>query len=158
MPRVIVLDTFPLSSTAKQGSPDGMPATTLDLCRQWVLDCVGAGNRVVAPAIGYFEVLRELERLNAATQITRLRAFCQAGPGRYLSITDAHLDVAAKLGARARNDGTPTASMDALDVDVILAAQALSLGSAAASVVVATTNVAHLALFVPAASWTDIAP
>lgn len=65
MPRVIVLDTFPLSSAAKQEpKPDAVP-TKLDLCQQWIKDCVQTGHRVVAPAINYYEVLRELERLNA---------------------------------------------------------------------------------------------
>ena len=57
-----------------------------------------------------------------------------------------------------RNAGTPTAGVDALDGDVILAAQALSLGVATQDLVVATTNVAHLSLFVPADLWTNIVP
>jgi hypothetical protein len=57
-----------------------------------------------------------------------------------------------------RNAGTPTAGVDALDGDVILAAQVLSLGLPAEEVVVATTNVAHLSLLVPAELWTDITP
>jgi len=112
----------------------------------------------VAPAISYYEALRELERLHATGQIARLRAFCHTVPNRYLSLTDEDLELAAKLWGRARNAGTPTARADALDGDVILAAQALSLRVPAQDLVVATTNVAHLSLFVPAGLWTDIAP
>ncbi len=158
MPRVLILDTFPLSSTAEREPPPGVAPTTLDLCHRWILDCVAAGNRVVAPAISYYEALRELERLHATGQIARLRAFCHTVPNRYLSLTDEDLELAAKLWGRARNAGTPTARADALDGDVILAAQALSLRVPAQDLVVATTNVAHLSLFVPAGLWTDIAP
>lgn len=158
MPRVIVLDTFPLSSTAKREAPPGVPPTALDLCRRWIQDCIRAGDQVLVPAIAYYEALRELERLNAHAQIGRLRAFCRAVPGRYLSLTDAHLETAAKLWADTRNAGIPTAGLEALDGDVILAAQALSLGAPPDELVVATTNVAHLSRFVPADLWTNIAP
>lgn len=63
---------------------------------------------------------------------------------------------AAELWARARNIGKPTASDPALDVDMILAAQAALLIDDGDSVMVATTNVSHLALFVPAALWQEI--
>ena len=115
MPRVIVLDTFPLSSTGKLDPPPGVAPTVLDLCHRWVRDCIAAGNRVLVPAISYYEALRELERLNATAQIARLRAFCHAVPGRYLSLTDTDLELAAKLWGQVRNAGTPTASVDALD-------------------------------------------
>jgi hypothetical protein len=158
MSRVIVLDTFPLSSTAKSEPRPGALPTMLDLCYQWIKDCLHAGNRVVAPALSYFETLRELERLSADAQIRRLRAFCQAVPDRYLSITDADIDRAAILWAQARNAGTPTASADALDGDAILAAQALNLGLPTSEFIVATTNVGYLAQFVPCDLWTNIAP
>lgn len=158
MSRVIVLDTFPLSSAGKLDPPRGLAPTTLDLCHRCVRDCIAAGNRVVAPAISYYEALRELERLNATGQIARLRAFCHAVPDRYLSITDADLDLAATLWGEVRNAGAPTASVDALDGDVILAAQALSLGVPIPDLVVATTNVAHISRFTPAELWSNIRP
>ena len=46
MPRVIILDTFPLSSTAKLDPPAGTVPTTLDHCRYWIEDCIAAGNRI----------------------------------------------------------------------------------------------------------------
>src|SRR5207247_11144430 len=103
-------------------------------------ECIRSGMRMVAPAIAYYEALRELERLSAIAQIARLRAFCQAVPDRYLSMTDADLDLAALHWAQARNAGTPTSSADALDGDVILAAQALNMAVPTTDVIVATTN------------------
>jgi hypothetical protein len=65
--------------------------------------------------------------------------------------------LAAQFWARARNQGTPTASGDALDCDIILAAQAAQLAAESADrVVIATTNVRHLALFAEARYWNQI--
>ncbi len=43
-----------------------------------------------------------------------------------------------------------------LDCDVLIAAQALTLGEAPGELVVATTNVGPLQQFVPAAAWRSI--
>lgn len=157
-PRVIVLDTFPLSCTGKREPAPGIVLTLSEKCHHWIRACDAAGHRIVAPSICYYEVLREMERLGASSQINRIRNFCFATPNRFLSITDEHLESAAKLWAQARNQGTPTASAASLDADVILMAQVQSLGLASAQVVVATTNVGHLSLFVPAQLWMDIIP
>jgi hypothetical protein len=59
--------------------------------------------------------------------------------------------LAAQFWARARNQGIPTAGADALDCDIILAAQAAQLAAESSDqVVIATTNVRHLSLFVEA--------
>lgn len=63
---------------------------------------------------------------------------------------------AAELWARARQMGQPTAGDQTIDADMILAAQALTLGAPA--VVIATTNVGHLSRFVPAELWQNITP
>lgn len=60
--------------------------------------------------------------------------------------------------ASARNAGTSTADPKELDGDVLIAAQALDTGLPTADFIIATVNVGHLALFVPAALWTDIIP
>ena len=158
MPRVIILDTFPLSCTGKREPTPGIALTLSEQCHQWIRDCVAAGHQITAPSICYYEVLREMERLGATSQINRIQNFCFATPNRFLSITDEHLESAAKLWAKARNQGTPTASAASLDADVILMAQVQSLGLAASQYVVATTNVGHLSLFVPAQLWTTIVP
>jgi len=51
-----------------------------------------------------------------------------------------------------------TADVKDLDVDVILAAQALSFGPAPVDVVIATTNAKHLSQFVTARDWQEIVP
>jgi hypothetical protein len=75
---------------------------------------------------------------------------------RYIPLTDAALFLAADLWAESRQHGLPTADPKGLDVDVIVAAQSLTLGIPSDDVVVATPNVGHLARFLDAQSWTDI--
>jgi predicted nucleic acid-binding protein len=151
---IIVLDTFPASSMAK--SPRRVPSL-LDRCRDWVSRCERQGHTVLVPAIVYYEALRELELRRAAQQIQRLRTYC-LHPDRYIPLTTVHLDLAARLWAQSRRVGTPTASAQALDADVILAAQALGLGLGESDYIVATTNPAHLSRFVHCAEWTEIVP
>ena len=43
MPRTIVLNSYPVSSL---GKIRGTPPTLTSQCRQWVMDCVAAGNSV----------------------------------------------------------------------------------------------------------------
>lgn len=138
--------------------PEGAPRTSGEACHEWIDACIAAGHAIVAPAVCYYEVLRELERLDARAQIARIQAFCFASQARFLSINDRHLEAAARLWAQARRDGVPTASPESLDGDVILAAQAQSLRAPSDAYVIATTNLGHLARFVPAAHWTQIAP
>ena len=63
--------------------------------------------------------------------------------------------VALQSRAQALNTGQQTAVNHALDGDVILAAQALSLNT---PIVVATANPGHLSRFVPAELWSNIQP
>jgi hypothetical protein len=150
--RIIVLDTFPVSSVAKRR---GKTITLLDQCQQWISDCEAAGHRILVPAICYYEVLRELEMRQATSQIERLKAFCLQ-PRRFIPLTTAHLETAADMWGTARRSGQPTADPKALDCDVILAAQALSLSLP--NVIIATTNVGHLTRYVIADAWTNIRP
>lgn len=63
---------------------------------------------------------------------------------------------AAQLWAQVRQQGKPTADNSALDGDVILAAQAILIGSDEHPSIVATSNAKHLSLFVEAQDWQDI--
>jgi predicted nucleic acid-binding protein len=112
-----------------------------------------AGRRVIVPEIGDYEVRRELNRLRARRSLATLDGL--AARFEYLPLTTVVMRLAAELWAQARQGGYPTAPDPALDADVILAAQALSLGVPG---VVATTNVGHLARFVPADTWQNITP
>jgi len=121
--------------------------------RQWLVDLLMAGRRVIVPEIADYEVRRELVRAKKAVSLGRLNAL--GFQAEYLPLTTAVMRHAADLWANIRNAGLPTASSQALDGDVILAAQALPLN---VPVVVATDNVGHLSRFVPAAPWKTIAP
>lgn len=151
---IIVLDTFPTSSAAKR--PGNIPSLS-DQCHQWVDDCENAGHTILVPAICNYEALRELEQRQAESQMERLKDFCLLST-RFMPLTTRHLEMAAQLWGQARRGGRSTASYDALDADVILAAQALSLGLPTVDFIVATTNVRHLSWFVPCDEWTNIKP
>jgi hypothetical protein len=74
----------------------------------------------------------------------------------YLPLTTAALLKAAEFWAQARKMGKPGADNAALDGDVILAAQVAVLMDEGAEVVVATSNLRYLSLFVPAAGWQSL--
>ncbi len=77
----------------------------------------------------------------------------------YKPLTTETMIKAAELWAESRKAGKPTASPDALDGDVILAAQAYLIAEEVDNripVMVATTNVNHLERFVIAKIWQDI--
>jgi predicted nucleic acid-binding protein len=112
--------------------------------------------RIVVPEIVHYELRRELLRLGKTKALRDLHTFNNAIPDRYVPITTDAMNLAAELWADARRRGFPTAPRDAIDVDVILAAQILSLGLRPADFVVATTNMTHLAQFVPAELWSSI--
>jgi predicted nucleic acid-binding protein len=148
MKQVIVLDSTPLGLLVQP--PRFVPGIT---CRQWMKRHVDAGAHVIVPEIVHYELRRELLRLGKTAAANALIAFNHDVPGRYLPITTAAIDLAAELWAEARRRGKPTADPHALDVDVILAAQVLAHGLKPSDFVVATSNVSHLAQFVPAEEW-----
>jgi len=153
MSRVVLLDAGPLGlATNPARSPE------VRAIHRWVDEIVAAGHRIVVPAVAAFEVRRELERLDKTKGLARLEAFSTAEPGRYLALSDTALRLAATLWARARRQGRPTADPRELDCDVIIAAQALTMGTPASSLVIATTNIGHLAQFVTAEAWANIVP
>jgi predicted nucleic acid-binding protein len=93
MSRVILLDAGPLGMvTKRRGVPDA------EVCRAWVARCLRQGAHILVPAIAYYEVCRELERMRNTTGLARVEAFCSAVPSRYLPLSDAAL----RLGCRRR--------------------------------------------------------
>lgn len=145
MSRTILLDSAPLSLLCAPIKKGGEAAE----CSRWLAGILSAGARVIVPEIADYEVRRELVRAGKASSVARLDAL--AASTQYLPLTTAAMKKAAELWAMARQAGKPTASEHALDGDVILAAQALLHGIP--NFVVATTNVGHLARFVPAQEW-----
>jgi predicted nucleic acid-binding protein len=113
---------------------------------------VAQGHRVMVPEIADYEVRRELLRANKAAGIARLDALARSL--EYLPLTTRAMHQAASFWAQARQQGRPTAVDAALDGDMILAAQAVTLNEP--GVVVATTNVRHLSRFVAADLWSNI--
>lgn len=153
MIRLIALDAGPLSLvTQRHGIQEA------DQCRRWIATCVAKGIHVVAPEIADYEVRRELRRASKSAGLARLDAFIAAAPDRYLPITTVAMRLAADLWAQMRQAGTPTADPHALDGDVILAAQVLTIGLPTTELVVATTNVRHLDRLLPAQLWSNISP
>jgi hypothetical protein len=146
--RVIVLDSAPLSLLCAPVKKGGQAAA----CSRWLAGLLSAEAQVVIPEIADYEVRRELIRAGKKSSVNRLDSL--AGSLTYVALTTAVMRHAAQLWATVRNAGKPTASDQAIDGDVILAAQALGLGIP--SFVVATTNVGHLARLVPAEDWKTI--
>ena len=153
MSRVIALDTGPLGLlTNPKKSADTIA------CVAWSIALLRAGHQIIVPAIADYELRRELEWARKTRGLALLDAWNAARSDRYLSVTDSSLRLAARLWAQDRNSGTPTADPKELDGDALIAAQLLDLGLLTSDFVLATTNVAHLSQFVPAALWTDISP
>ncbi|MCK6483066.1 MAG: nucleic acid-binding protein [Phycisphaerae bacterium] len=145
--RTIVLDAGPLGMLSHRG---GIPE--VDSCKAWLERLPAAGERVIVPEISDNEVRRELIRLGSTASIERLDNLgTRLG---YLPLTTSMMRAAAELWARSRSLGRATADRHALDGDVILAAQTRSLG--VSNVVIATTNVSHLALLSQAAEWSSL--
>jgi len=154
----IFLDAYPLGNIAVAPALGGAAPTSSQDCRQWMVDCEASGSVLLVPAIAYYEEVREMEMRQASRQISRLQNFC-FDPARFIPLTTDHLTQAAALWGQARRQGQPTSDRHALDGDVILAAQVLSLGLPSGQFIVATRNVQHLVRFgLPAEEWQNIAP
>jgi predicted nucleic acid-binding protein len=123
-------------------------------CNRWLAGLISARARVIVPEIADYELRRELLRAGKSTSIARLDALANAT--EYLPLTTAAMHLAAKLWASARQQGKPTAADTTIDADMILIAQAQTLG--AANFVIATTNVGHLSRFASAELWNRISP
>lgn len=153
MLEAVILDEHPLSLVCqRRGKPDA------DACRRWLADCMRAGLRIYVPEVADYEVRRELIRAGKTAAIARLDRFSASVPGRYPAITTVAMRRAAELWAEARQAGAPTADPHALDGDVILAGQALTMSVPLSDLFVATSNVRHIGRYVPAASWQSIKP
>lgn len=149
MSRVIVLDTGPLGLVTNPKLSSESAA-----CAQWLQAHIATGNRITIPEIADYELRRELLRANKTKGIARLDELAKFL--EYLPITTTAMCQAAKFWAQARQEGQPTAGDKTIDDDMILIAQAVTLS--VPDLVIATTNVGHLAKFVAAELWQNIAP
>ncbi|MEG5033776.1 nucleic acid-binding protein [Microcoleus sp. AT3-D2] len=147
MSRIVLLDSGPLGIVTN-------PKATSPLYQEgklWLQSLPQKGYIVMLPEIADYEVRRELIRAGKATGIRRLDELKSQIP--YRPLTTEVMLLAAQLWADARMRGRPTAEANALDGDVILAAQAILEASEGNEVVIATTNVGHLSQFVDAREW-----
>ncbi|HVK04496.1 MAG TPA: PIN domain-containing protein [Armatimonadaceae bacterium] len=153
--KAIFLDSHPLSLLCNPDLNSQVVAVT-----RWAAAMVAAGHRIHVPEVIDYELRRELLRAGKADSVVLLESL--KARFYYVPITTGAMLRAAEMWAQARNAGLPTGDPKKLDIDVILAAQALTeaeaRGIAPADVVIATSNVAHLARFVNSAVWADITP
>ncbi len=122
----------------------------------WYNAHLKAENTFIVPSVADYELRREHPRRNATNALAKLDTFV-AVPGVYLELTDSALKIAAQFWATARNAGIPTAANATLDADAIIAAQAKDYGVPDTEYIIATVNVVHLSVFVPAETWHRIA-
>ena len=144
---VILLDTGPLGLV----SAPKLSPLAID-CKRWVQTLIASGRRIIVPEIADYEVRRELLRANKIKGLAHLDGFIASV--EYLPLTTPAMRQAAQFWADARQQGQQTAHDKNIDGDCILAAQAATLG--VADFVIATTNVRHLARFVPAELWQNL--
>ena len=144
----ILLDSYPLGALSHPKPDVGIV--------KWVAACRNAGHEIYVPEVIDYEVRRELLRANKTTGVANLDAL--KAVFMFLPITSPAMLLAATLWAQSRQSGLATGDPKKLGIDVILAAQALTLGIPHSDLIVATSNVSHIVRFVPAALWTDITP
>lgn len=124
-------------------------------CREWLESLLEDNTRVVIAEIVDYEVRGELLRANKAEGLRRLDLL--GADLWYEPLTTAAMRRAALFWADARRRGMKTADDRRLDIDLILAAQAILVLEPGDDLIIAMTNVRHLALFAPAAEWPRIA-
>lgn len=152
MSKLVVLDTGPLGMLAHAKlTPER------EQCLHWLQGLLTQGVQVRVAEISDYELRRELKQIQSNKSIQKLDHL--GATLGYIPITTEAMRQAAEMWAKLRSTGRVAASKDALDGDVILAAQATveaSHDSSITAVVVATTNVRHLSWMIQAAEWQNI--
>jgi predicted nucleic acid-binding protein len=150
LPTTVFLDTGPLSLITHPRDEHREEA------RQRLLVLLESGASAVLPEIVDYEHRRKLLHLESLGSLRHLDALKETIS--YAPLTSGVMLRAARLWAEARKRGLPTASERALDIDVILAAQALEFRDNEDEVIVATMNPRHLSRFVNTRNWQEIEP
>ena len=114
----------------------------------WLRSMLESGTEVIIPEISDYEVRRSLLREGLEPSVRKLDQL--KAVLHYSSITTAVMLQAAQFWADCRRRGRPSCSPDALDGDVILAAQAR-----VANAVVVTDNAKHLDELVKVLDWKE---
>jgi len=148
MARAVLLDSGPLGrATHPRAEQNGE-------VRGWLAALVSAGTTVVLPEIVDYEHRRKMLHIGSTSSVRYLDALKENIA--YAPLTTEVMLRAARLWADARKQGLPTAPEERLDVDVILAAQAIELAERGYEVIVATGDHRHLSRFVDARGWREI--
>jgi predicted nucleic acid-binding protein len=147
----IVLDAGPLGLVTNT-NPKNPEAVE---CVRWLQSLLSNGVRVCIPEVSDYEVRRSLMKINSRKSIAKLDQLNTVLD--YLPITTPAMRQAATFWAQARNQGTPTADDKALDGDMVLVGQTFEVEQDSEKVIVATTNVRHIELFMDARRWNEIA-
>jgi predicted nucleic acid-binding protein len=149
--RIVLLDAGPLGLVTNP-----RPSAERIACAEWLRALLIGGAQSRVPEIADYEIRRELLRSGRQRGLARLDAL--AATLGYLPLSTDVIRQAAEFWALARTRGRPAASDAAIDADMILCAQATLAGGEDDEIIVATTNVGHLSLFVDARTWRDITP
>lgn len=125
-------------------------------CVAWVKNLTRNNILVGIPGIIDYEHRRKLIHLGNQPALSKLDTLGEYLA--YLPIENNDLDKAAELWAWARRTGQQTANDERIDIDVILAAQAITYAEETGEhVVVATDNLGHILRYnVPARRWGEI--
>ena len=133
MTTIVLLDSTPVGLIT---NPKSTPLAVE--CQQWLQSLFERGYTVILPEIIDYEIRRELLRANRIKGIHRLNLL--KSELIYLPITTEVMLKAAELWAQVRQEGKPTADNKALNGDVILAAQAILIGSEKHQLIVAIAS------------------
>jgi predicted nucleic acid-binding protein len=147
----ILLDTGILGQLCHPRREQNRPVTNWLLK---ILDEHASDVTVILPEIADYELRRKLLHLIGKGQSSTKSIDRLDNLGRlldYLPLDTEVMHHAAELWAQCRSRGWPLSSEQALDGDVILAAQAQLVGGT-----IATTNRKHLDILVPAKTWEEI--
>ena len=144
---LVLLDNGPLGEISHPNvAPDVMERLTLFFSK---------GYDVRISEVSDYEIRKELIREGLTESVERLDLLKR--DFGYVPITTKAMLIAAELWARERNAGRPGASEDALDADVIIAAQAAVLNDDGEDVIVVTNNPKHFKNLVEVSDWDSLA-
>jgi len=116
--------------------------------RAWLAHAVAHHEVLISEVVDY-ELRRELLRIDSHRSLNRLDELTRELT--YVSMATSTWRAAAKLWATLRRRGKTTAAPNALDGDVLIAAQALAEGAC-----VVTPNLRHFEAIAPALAWRDV--
>lgn len=137
---IAVVDTCVLTLLCDNKKPDHLRA------QRWFRAVIATNDVVLLPAIADYELRRGLLHSALSNGVSTSRALSRLDEARevfgFLPLSEDIMARAAHLWAKARHQGRPTADKKALDGDVILAAQALSIQAG-----VITENRKHLSVY-----------